>query len=102
MAQFGSAVRLGRKGWGFKSLYPDMAEKFAVGDIVRLNRNINFGTIKIRANRQGNIVKIEKHFFGTDQYWVRWMGTSVDMQMNGCKHFTLAQVSDDVSGVYKG
>lgn len=74
--------------------------EFAVGDVVRLKRNIEVGDIKIRKTSKGIIRKMETKFFGTDQYWIRWSGTSFDMQMNGARDFVSAQV-DDSNGVFK-
>lgn len=75
-------------------------DEFAVGDVVRLTRKIEYGNIKLKPTKTGVIRDIAKKFLGKTEYKIRWSGTNFDMTMYGSSNFVPAQV-DDSSGVYK-
>ena len=74
-------------------------EEITTGDVIRLKRNMSFGTVHLRANRTGTVKKVTKKFFGDTEYVVRFSGTTFDITITGRKHIDLAQVAD--GGVYK-
>lgn len=79
----------------FDSGYPDMAkEKFAVGDVVRLTRKMQFGTVQLRPNTKGVIRGTRKKFLGSDEFDIRWAGTNFNVTMVGSRQFVLAQTMD--------
>lgn len=78
MAQFGRAGHLGCSGWGFKSLYPDVA-KYDEGNDVRLTKRISFNTTHLKPNTLGVVKKVDKKAFGGSQYHVRFRGVSFDI-----------------------
>ncbi len=69
-------------------------EKFNPGDTIRLKKNISFGTIHIRANTMGVIMRINTKFLGDTEYEVKWGGNSTTFTMKGSKSFALAQAMD--------
>ena len=76
-----------------------MAEKFAVGDTVRLTKKFDNLGLKLKPATQGKIIRINKKFLGKTEYVVDFKG--IVLTMNGSGSFVLAQV-DDSSGVSKG